>query len=91
MNDPGLLKVDSLGNEIWTKYYGGEFDDAYATVTLSQDGNYLVGSAYAVSQPDDYPYQKPWIFKTDTAGNVIWDKKYSVSILFGDGVLTLMN
>ncbi|MCK9399524.1 MAG: T9SS type A sorting domain-containing protein [Bacteroidales bacterium] len=82
--DPGLLKVDSLGNQIWIKYYGGIYDDGHSVVILSQDGNYLVGSTYAVSQPHpDYPDLKVWIFKTDTAGNVIWERKYSDTTFLG--------
>ena len=77
-SDPGLLKVDNLGNLIWIKYYGGVFDDGQAQVSLSKAGGYLVGSVYAMSQPDpDYPYQKVWVFKTDTSGNMLWERKYS--------------
>ena len=76
--DPGLLKVDSLGNIIWIKYYGGVFDDGQAQVILSRDGNYLVGTVFAVHQPnEDYPYHKIWLFKTDTEGNMLWERKYS--------------
>jgi hypothetical protein len=82
--DPGLLKIDSLGNQIWIKYYGGIYDDGYSQVILSQDGNYLVGSTYAVSQPHpDYPDHKVWIFKTDTAGNILWERKYSDTTFLG--------
>ena len=82
--DPGLLKVDSLGNQIWIKYYGGIYDDGHSVVYYSQDGNYLVGSTYAVSQPHpDYPDHKVWIFKTDTAGNILWDRKYSDKTFLG--------
>lgn len=80
--DPGLLKIDSLGNLIWIKYYGWVFDDGQAQVILSQDGNYIVGSTFAVSQPnEDYPEHKAWVFKTDTAGNILWERKYS-NVLF---------
>jgi hypothetical protein len=76
--DPGMLKVDSLGNQIWINYYGGIYDDAGAAVILSQDGNYLFGSTYAIAEPaPGYPIQKAWLFKTDTAGNMLWEKKYT--------------
>jgi hypothetical protein len=74
----GLLKTDSLGNMIWLKFYGGEYEDGASVVTLAEDGNYLVGSTYAVYEYyPGYPEQRAWIFKTDTAGNVLWDKTYA--------------
>ncbi len=84
LTDGGLLKVDSLGNQIWIKYYGGIYDDGYSQVVLSQDGNYLIGSTYAVSQPHpDYPDHKIWLKKTDTSGNIIWERKYSDTVFMG--------
>jgi len=74
----GLLKTDSLGNMIWLKFYGGEYEDGASVVTLADDGNYLVGNTYAVYEYyPGYPEQRTWIFKTDTAGNVLWDKTYA--------------
>ena len=82
--DPGLLKVDSIGNLIWMKYYGGPFDEYGDAVALANDGNYLVSAAYAYREPgNEYPLSKAWIFKTDTAGYVIWDKKYGDTTFFG--------
>jgi hypothetical protein len=92
--DAGLLKTDSLGNLVWQKYYGGEFEDWGACVTLSQDGNYLVSSVYAVYQDNTfYPELKAWIFKTDTAGNVLWEKTYARCNFFGfsTGIIELNN
>jgi hypothetical protein len=83
--DPGMLKVDSLGNEIWTRYYGGPFDDFGCAVALSQDGNYLMGSTYAISEPaPGYPLQKICIYKTDTSGDIIWEGKYSEALITGE-------
>jgi hypothetical protein len=74
--DPGLLKVDSLGNQIWIRYYGSTMDDWGCAVEFSQDGNYLVGSAYCTSEPGPgWPLLQPWIFKTDTSGNILWQRK----------------
>lgn len=84
INDPGLLKVDSLGNMSWMQYYGGIYEDGAPMVCLSTDGNYLVGSVYAMEeQVPDYPEHKIWIFKTDTAGTVLWDRTYSETRFLG--------
>ncbi len=75
--ETGLLKADSLGNMIWMKTYGGIYNDGGGRVCLAPDGNYLVGSNFGMSSmPIGMPESKIWIFKTDTSGNVLWDKKY---------------
>jgi len=82
--DGGILKVDSLGNQIWIKYYGGYKDDYGCAVTLSQTGNYLFSTAYAVEEPGPQePRQKVSIVKTDTSGNIIWEKKYGYPLFIG--------
>ncbi len=76
--DPGLLKVDSLGNKIWIRYYGGTYDDCGLDVLLSQDGNYIYGSSLGVAEPEpEWPMVKVWIFETDTAGSILWERTYS--------------
>ena len=53
-------------------------DDWGCAVALLQDGNYIFGTTYAMSEPGPGdPLLKARIIKTDTAGNIIWDKKYS--------------
>jgi hypothetical protein len=86
--DPGLLKIDSVGNPLWIKYYGSYYDDSGSATALSQDGNYLVGSSFAIGEPGGYPQMKVWIFKTDTAGDIIWERKYDNKVFVG-GCLTI--
>jgi hypothetical protein len=87
--DPGLLKIDSLGNLLWIRYYGSYYDDSGAATALSQDGNYLIGSAFGTAEPDPGgPLSKVWIFKTDTSGNMIWERKYNNTVFVG-GCLTI--
>jgi hypothetical protein len=83
-HDPGILKVDSLGNQVWMKYYGSSMDEWGEAVAVSQDGNYLFGTTYAVEEPGPWdPLQKVRIIKMDTAGNIIWDRKYGYPVFQG--------
>jgi hypothetical protein len=85
--DPGLLKVDSIGNLIWLKYYGSTMNDWGCSVIESSDGNYLVGSAYCTAEPaPGWPLLQPWIFKTDTSGNIIWQRKYEGPRFTGNSI-----
>ncbi len=82
--DYWVVRIDSLGNKIWDKRYGGiEADDAFA-VMATADGNYLVsGSTYSmnggmITQPrkGDLDF---WVIKIDPSGNKIWDRRYGSS------------
>jgi hypothetical protein len=74
---PGMLKIDSQGNEIWRNIYSGPYDDSGCAVTISQDGNYLLGSSYGYTSTHPVITTfKVWIIKTDTSGNIIWDNIY---------------
>ena len=84
---PGILKIDNQGNEIWRKLYSGPYDDSGCAVTLCQDGNYLLGSSYGcISTHPVITTGKAWIIKTDTTGNVIWDKKYADTTFYGNAL-----
>jgi hypothetical protein len=81
---PGMLKIDSEGNEFWRKLYSGPYDDWGCAVNVSQEGNYLLGSNYGCnSTHPTITTGKAWIIKTDTSGSLIWDKKYADTTFLG--------
>ena len=41
-----LVKIDSVGNYIWDKSYGGEGDDRLSTIVKTPDGGYLLGGSF---------------------------------------------
>jgi len=66
--DYWILKLDSSGNVIWQKTYGGtNLDHAYS-IQQTTDGGYIV-AGYAELANRDF-----WILKLDNSGNVIWQK-----------------
>lgn len=75
--DPFLLKTDMQGNMLWMKQYGEEFSDDAAYVTESPDGNYVLSTAYAEEDLGfGYVNARAAIIKTDTAGEILWERKY---------------
>lgn len=76
-----VVKIDSVGNKIWDKSYGG-INDEYLRGSYF-DGNNLFLGGWSNSPPSgnktstnhnnspDY-----WVVKIDTAGNIVWDKSY---------------
>lgn len=82
-NDFWLVKIDTVGNKLWDKTFGGSLDDKAYVFTKTSDSGFLIGgysnsdSSYEKSEDnrdsthltDDF-----WIVKTDSAGNKLWDK-----------------
>ena len=82
--DYWIVRLDSLGNKLWDKRFGGAFEDKLFTVIQTTDGGFMLGglttsdSGGDISEPSkgsmDY-----WIVKTDSVGNKLWDKRYGGS------------
>jgi hypothetical protein len=79
--DVWVIKIDSLGNKQWDKRYGGNLMDLGSWIEKAPEGGYWVsGTIYSdssseVSEPS-YGQMDYWIFKIDSAGNKIWDKRF---------------
>src|ERR1043165_2894910 len=81
-NDYWIVKLDTGGNIIWEKSYGGS-DDDYATSIHQVDDSAYIVSGSSVSNDYDvtgnhggFIYGDYWIVKLDTAGAIIWEKTY---------------
>ncbi|HEX7320200.1 MAG TPA: hypothetical protein VF399_07585 [bacterium] len=73
--DVWLLKTDSSGDTLWTKTYGGLYEDWGNCVEPTLDGGYIIAGykIYATGVGD------MWLIKTDGAGNLVWDRTYGGS------------
>ncbi len=79
--DYWVLKLDSSGNIVWQKAFGGAMDDGgggtygeyVVRVVANDDGTFVVAS-------DSYSFGHGaadiWIIKLDSGGNIIWQKAY---------------
>lgn len=72
-----LLKIDSLGDSLWSKTYGGaSYDEGYALINTLDGGLVMTGYSYrsnGVKNSNDIA-----LVKTDASGNQIW------AFYFGD-------
>jgi hypothetical protein len=77
-----VAKVSSLGELLWTKSYGGTSDDSGTAITQDTSGNYII-AGYSESSSGDVPENKGstdfWVFKIDSAGEIIWSNTYGGS------------
>lgn len=75
-NSSFLLKVDVLGNEQWHKIYGGGSStnqrDAFS-VDLTDDNGYIFSGSFYQGLATRQDIN---VIKTDSLGNIIWNKIY---------------
>ena len=69
--DYGLIKIDSIGNIIWHRTYGGTSSDHCFGMDIGENGLiFLTGHTLSGSENWD-----TYTMKIDTAGNKIWEQK----------------
>ena len=79
-----LIKADSSGNQQWMKFYGGSGNDGdhFAEIIQTQDLGIVCITGSASSDGDldtNYGSTDYWLFKTDSAGNLLWEKSFGGS------------
>ncbi|UPT71069.1 MAG: gliding motility-associated C-terminal domain-containing protein [Flavobacterium sp. JAD_PAG50586_2] len=79
------MKIDAVGNIIWTKLYGGSLGDGFSSVKIKDDGNYIVAGvtnsndgdvSFNHALPGSTTLQDVWVVELDPVGNLLWEKTY---------------
>jgi hypothetical protein len=71
-----IVKTDKEGNELWRRTFGGnDYDRANSVIETSDAGFALAGytASYGEGVADF------WLVKTDSLGNLLWNKTYGYS------------
>jgi len=77
-----LTKTDFDGNLLWSKSYGGNGIDNLSSIIQTNDNNYLLGGSSTSNDENvanNYGGQDIWIVKTNTEGEILWEKNYGGS------------
>lgn len=76
--DIWLIKVDSQGQVIWKKHYGGSGLDLVTSITEAKNGDLLISGS---SNSNDYdfientdPGESAFVMRTDPNGEIIWTR-----------------
>lgn len=73
-----LIKIDSVGNEFWSKTYGDSIDDYVGrSVQQTIDGGYIVAGYVDFPSGIDVDV---YLIKTDSLGDTLWTKTYGDSM-----------
>ena len=77
-----LLKTDAGGSIEWERTYGGSEDETFSVVKQLNDSCLLlIGSSRSSDGDVGYNYggKDYWLVKTDTEGNLLWERNYGGS------------
>ena len=80
-DDYWIIKINSSGDKIWDKRFGGNKYDLLGDIVGTDDGGYiLAGESYSDYTGDKTSFcsgvSDYWLVKIDSLGNKIWDKKF---------------
>lgn len=70
-----LVKTDELGNMQWNKTYGQTGQDNARSLIQTSDGGYAMAGSTILFGDDSSGYNV-YVVKTDSAGNLEWNKTY---------------
>lgn len=75
--DYWVVRLNSKGDIIWQKMYGGSQEDYATSLSMTADGGYLV-AGHTLSNDGDVKGNHGgmdwWVIKIDGTGNLIWQK-----------------
>lgn len=81
--DAWLLKVDTSGNIIWSKTFGGTGGDYSCEIINNHDGSFIIGG-YSNSIDGDLNYNYGGfdysLFKIDSSGGLVWQNNFGGSL-----------
>ncbi|MCB9366050.1 MAG: T9SS type A sorting domain-containing protein [Calditrichaeota bacterium] len=71
--DAYVVKIDSLGNEQWSRRWGGEYSDRTNKIIVLEDG-YLAAGAYGFFPPSPPQPSLGWLLRFDLQGDTLWTR-----------------
>jgi hypothetical protein len=81
--DIWIINIDSTGNLIWERAYGGSNPDYEGRIMADMEGNYYfcgtVSSNDGDVQSGNHGVYDAWIVKIDGSGEILWEKCYGGS------------
>lgn len=77
-----IIKLDTSGELVWERNYGGSSEETILSVGLTNDGGYIVGGRAESNDGDvgeNYGDTDAWVIKLNEMGELEWGKNYGGS------------
>lgn len=75
-----LLRTDKFGDTLWTKKYGGPYNEfTNGAIKMTPDGGFVIGGSTYSFGPGTPVYFNWYLVKTDANGDTLWTKTFGVS------------
>jgi hypothetical protein len=71
-----LLKINAVGDTLWTKTYGGTGYEEGHEIQPTSDGNYIISGSSDSQNPGNFD---AYLMKINPSGGVLWTKYYGGS------------
>jgi hypothetical protein len=88
-NDYWIVRIDSTGNKLWDRTFGGTAQEQLTCIQFTDDGGYIIGgfstsgisgdkseASFDTSVNNTNYKSDYWIIKTDSLGIKEWDRTY---------------
>jgi hypothetical protein len=89
-----VMRIDEAGNILWQKCFGGSSIE-FGRSVIETDAHEFVFCGSSQSTDGDVTtnggVRGGWLFKTDSSGNVIWQKNYGGYSSIGNGTIARFN
>jgi hypothetical protein len=75
--DGWVVKLDHLGDTVWTRTYGGFYDDELKSVAQTNDGGFILAGSSRSNNGDvrgNHGGGDSWVLKIDSKGEILWSK-----------------
>ncbi|MEZ2413805.1 hypothetical protein ACA086_02500 [Muriicola sp. E247] len=77
-----VVKIDSEGEFVWERSYGGSGIDIAQDITKTEDGGYIITGS-TISMDGDvaatHGGSEVWVIKIDAQGNLLWERTFGGS------------
>ena len=77
--DCWLIKINSIGDLLWERSYGGSAGDIGYSIRSTSEGGFIIGAMAASSNgdiTDPIGLEDFWVIKTDAQGEIEWQRNY---------------
>jgi len=77
--DVYLVRVDSIGNMLWSRTYGDIDYDAGVSLDRTNDGGFIITGWYTPPSPPGFIDLDVYVIKTDSLGGVDWVREIPIN------------